>query len=740
MHHFDGRRNTLPATRCVYSPIYRVPLAGTRKFLLRSLLPPCNSPAAALTILRKLFIALVVAGSAALVAAVACGIDPTGAPTGPTGFAKTVELKTYDVRTRLTARPEAARRDIVLVTIDEDSIRKLEPIVGRWPWPRLVHAQLVNYLARGSAKVVGYDVLFSERDRSAFSLQGEQWTGAESDQAFVEAVARAGNVILAADATREEADAGQTAPGDAKGVFDLLSPAYRLTGVLEERPVITPPFDDLARAARGIGHSFFPWDADGPLRRSVPFIRVGGRAVPSLAVGAATVAGGIAPERIRLNGTDLQLDEARLVPLIAGRTGTLDAAAARPTRRALVRFTGPVTRRDGKPTYDEYSFYSLFYSEQQLLAGERPLVDPAVFRGKVVMVGVTAAGLHDVFAVPFTQGKMPGVEIHANVVDNILSAHFMVPAPRLATVASIVAAASIVGLLAAFTSAWWTIGGTALILCVLAAAGTALFARGVWLPLVAPMAAASVAASGGVAYQYFVEGREKRRLKRIFSRMVAPDVYAHLLADPASTRLGGERRDMTVLFSDIRGFTTVSESRRPEEIVSQLNEYFTRMVEVVFRHHGTVDKFVGDMVMALFGAPVGDPDSADHAVGAALDMLAALDDLNAAWSRQGRPCLQIGIGINSGEMVAGNVGSEQIMSYTVIGDAVNLGSRLESLNKQYGTSIIISDDTRERLKGQYHVDPLGEVTVKGKTRPVGIFQVRSDRGQQSAAVGQGDGK
>jgi adenylate cyclase len=554
---------------------------------------------------------------------------------------------------------------------------------------------------------------------------------------LVDAVRTAGNVILAADATREEADTGERSADDT-AALDALVPVYRLTGVLEERPILTPPFGDLSRAARGLGHSFFPWDLDGPLRRSVPFVRVHGRPVPSLAVAASAVAGGFSPEQIRLNGNDLHLGEARRpMPLVAGRTGTLGDAAARPTRRALVRFTGPVTRPDGRPTYDEYSFYRLFYAEQQMLAGDRPLVDPAVFRGKVVMVGVTAAGLHDVFAVPFAQGKMPGVEVHANVVDNILSARFMLPAPRVAGLLSIVGVALVVGVLGAFTTAWWVIGGAVLILVAVSAVGVVLFANGVWLPVVAPVFATAIAASGGVAYQYFVEGREKRRIKRVFSRMVAPDVYAHLLADPASTRLGGERREMSVLFSDIRGFTTVSESRRPEEIVSQLNEYFTRMVEVVFRHHGTVDKFVGDMVMALFGAPVTDPDHADRAVRAALDMLDALRDLNATWAREGRPCLQIGIGVNSGEMVAGNIGSEQMMSYTVIGDAVNLGSRLESLNKQYGTSLIISDDTRQRLKGQYHIDALGEVTVKGKTRPVSIFEVRNDRGQ--AAAGRGDG-
>lgn len=168
----------------------------------------------------------------------------------------------------------------------------------------------------------------------------------------------------------------------------------------------------------------------------------------------------------------------------------------------------------------------------------------------------------------------------------------------------------------------------------------------------------------------------------------------------------------------------MTERGQPEEIVGLLNEYFTRMVDIVFRHHGTLDKFVGDMVMALFGAPLDDPDHAVHAVDAALDMVAELEALNARWAGEGRPVgIDIGIGVNTGAMIAGNIGSEQIMSYTVIGDAVNLGARLESLNKQYGTRILVSDATLARLHGRYTVRPLGEVVVKGKTQPVGVYEV-----------------
>ena len=205
--------------------------------------------------------------------------------------------------------------------------------------------------------------------------------------------------------------------------------------------------------------------------------------------------------------------------------------------------------------------------------------------------------------------------------------------------------------------------------------------------------------------------------------------------------LGGKRRDMTVLFSDIRGFTSITESGKPEDLVAQLNEYFSRMVEIVFRHHGTVDKFVGDMVMALFGAPLDDPAHAEHAARAAVEMVEELGRLNAKWVAEGRTELDIGIGLNSGDMIAGNIGSSSIMSYTVIGDNVNLGSRLESLNKDYKTRIIISDATRGRLTGAYDIRPLGTVTVKGKSKAVAIFEIHmpSPMSASPAAAASGGG-
>jgi adenylate cyclase len=454
----------------------------------------------------------------------------------------------------------------------------------------------------------------------------------------------------------------------------------------------------------------------------VPFVRTtGGTALPSLGMAAALKAQGMSGDQVAMRDGLLTIAGQR-IPLGAVRTRTSDGLESFYWK--TIFFRGPALLDDLKSRpYPSYTFYDLMYSEEQILAGEKPKVDPAVFKDKIVFVGATASGLFDVFETPFERGKMPGIQVHAAVADDVLSGRTLAPISRTAGVFIVLGFSLAVGLLAAWLPAWWAV------LAALALAGAyiwgtiVLFGRGTWLPLTEPMLSSSIALFGGVAYQYFVEGREKRKVAKLFGRYVSKDVYSQLMADPARARLGGQRREMTVLFSDMRGFTTLTEQGQPETIVRTLNEYFTRMVDLVFLHQGTLDKFVGDMVMALFGAPLDDPDHADHAVETALDMVAELARLNERWVAEGRPPLDIGIGVNTGPMIAGNIGSEAIMSYTVIGDAVNLGARLESLNKEYGTHLIISDATRARLKGPFAVKPLGSVTVKGKSEAVAIFEV-----------------
>lgn len=672
--------------------------------------------------MRKL-VAGLAAGAAA--ASILLGVDlAMTAAVADRNLLYSIELKTYDWRLSRTAQPSAARRDIALVEIDEYSLRNLEPQTGRWPWPRLVHAMLIDFIARGPARVIAYDIVFAGADaRKEFDAAGTTWSGQESDQALADSMKAAGTVILPVDATYEGTTAEEQRP--------LPKTGWELGAALTlERKVVFAPFGPLADAAAALGHNLTVFDADGPVRHTVPFVRSGSSFIPSLGLAAALRAAHIPSSGVRIEENTLRVAD-RSVPLALRRTRNADRSET--YQWNLVNFRGPAFLDDltTRP-YASFRAFDLIRAENDILNGQKPEIDPSVFKDKLVFVGATATALFDAFETPFSQGRMPGMQVHASVADDVLSNRFLTPGGSGPRIAVVLALALAVGVIATALPAWWATAASAGLLGLFAWLATRLFAGGYWLNVTQPVLASSTALFGGVAYQYFVEGREKRKMKRLFGRYVSKDVYEQLVANPELARLGGQRREMTVLFSDIRGFTTVTERGQPEEIVGMLNEYFTKMVEIVFRHKGTVDKFVGDMVMALFGAPLDDPRHADHAVEAALDMIDELGRLNTRWKAQGRfAALDIGIGVNTGPMIAGNIGSEAIMSYTVIGDAVNLGSRLESLNKQYGTRIIVSDATRAQLKGAYTFRALGDVVVKGKTRPVAIFEVTGRGGAAS---------
>ena len=636
-----------------------------------------------------------------------------------------LELNLYDWRMRtVTSEPPDVHRDVVIIELNDTTIRDLDPVFGRWPWPRAAVSLLVDFLNRAPAKVIALDFAFSEGDRVLrHRLGSTELSGEESDEALAASVAAAPATILLAEATYEGLQSGEirNKPSDWK------AEPFRLGSAIYERQTITTPFPKLSEAVSRLGHNYAVLDQSGGLRRIPPFVRVGDRYMPSLGVAAALRGLDVRPEEVVLEGQTLRIRDRR-IPLLSEKIADpVNPGATREQLTMLVNYRAPALLPGGGKPYTTYEVRHIINSELQLLENGTPEIDPAVFKDKIVFVGLTASGLVDIFQSPFDskgQGRMPGVQMHASIADSILSNRFIRPAgPRWAIVAT-VAGAIVVGLLAAFFPVTGAAPGALFAMAVWVVYAVKAFEGGLWVDMTGPLAAMGLALFSGTAYQYFVEGREKRQVKRLFGRYVSKDVYDQLIAHPDRAELGGKRREMSVLFSDIRGFTTVTESGQPEELVAQLNEYFSRMVEIVFRHRGTVDKFVGDMVMALFGAPLDDPDHAEHAVRAAVDMVRELGELNEKWAAAGRAQLDIGIGVNSGEMIAGNIGSSSIMSYTVIGDNVNLGARLESLNKDYKTRIIISDATRTRLTGAYDLQPLGDVVVKGKTRAIAIFAVK----------------
>ncbi len=624
-------------------------------------------------------------------------------------FFQRLEQRTVDVRFRnLPEAQSVASSEIVVVEIDEASIENLEPALGRWPWPREAHAVLLNYLSAAGARLVVFDLQFRERD-----LQNP-----DSDESFIEATREAGNVIHAL-VPLDQSTGAEPVP---RQVVERNSIAA--SGDFVEFPQqLDTPFDGLWQAAHSLGHVAIILDPDGPMRRHLLMIEHAGRIYPSLSLAAALAVQGLSPAAIQVGDHDLRAGDMR-VPLDQDW-------------RLPIWYNGgagaysPRWEKEGRQ-FRGYNYGQIIFSQVQLGEGEEPLLAPELFRDKIVLVGLTAEGLHELFTTPFSGGsdeagarlgKMAGVEIHANVLDDLLHNRYLRPTPGWLD-ALLMAALAAAAVAAVLYARLWLAG----LLSVVAGAGylwiaQLVFAQRLQLPVVPVVLSWAGALGLSLSYQYWIVGRETRAVKQTFSRFVSRDVYQRLIDDPRAAELGGRRTVVTVLFSDLRGFTSMSEGRQPEEIVSQLNEYFSAMVEIVFAHRGTVDKFVGDMIMALFNTPLSDPKHADHAVQCAVQMNRKLQEMNQKWKAEGKPELAQGIGLNSGEMVAGVVGAETVRSYTVIGDNVNLGARLESLCKQYKAEIIISEFTLALLQEEYPMQELGDVLVKGKSKPIKIHQV-----------------
>jgi len=351
-----------------------------------------------------------------------------------------------------------------------------------------------------------------------------------------------------------------------------------------------------------------------------------------------------------------------------------------------------------------------------------------VFKDKIVLVGATAPDLHDAWLTPTAKSEpMPGIEIHANLVQTILDQKFINTAPGWVTFVTILGFALILAISSLFLKTRWNI----ILPIILAVAYVfliiILFEFGIILNILFPLLALLIIFTALAIFRYVAEEGEKQAIKKAFEFYLSPHVIDEIMKDPGKLSLGGIKKEMTVLFSDIRGFTTLSEGLSPEELTDLMNKYLTEMTNIVLANDGVLDKYIGDALMAFWGAPLSQPRHAERACKTALRMIEKLDELNSSnvWP-EGRK-IAIGIGINTGEMVVGNMGAEKRFDYTVLGDAVNLGSRVESINKQYGTKIIITEFTKAEISDEFVTRYLDKVTVKGKSEPVKIFELVSYR-------------
>lgn len=627
-----------------------------------------------------------------------------------------LQLLVFDTYQRLGPweGPESAR--VALVDIDEPSIRSL----GQWPWPRPLLARLTQRLGKAGAAAIAYDIVFSEPDRtspevlaSTFSdpalgaaLKGLPRHDALLAQSFADVPVVLGYFFLA--------------PG--KGGDDVAVRApFTLSGTLPSRAVPTYakallPLAPLREAAAGMGFVTLQGDADGIVRR-VPLVAIQNRqAVPGLALEALRLAEGVAaPHLIASDGSgeSLAAPGSAVAVRLGARTIPLNDAG-----EMWLHFP----RRLPGPVLSAGAIISGALSDAALAEA---------VKGRIVFVGGSAEGLQDLVATPLSP-NVAGVSAHAIAAEQVRAGHFL-ERPDWARALELVLALLLGGVFALVLPRLGAAIG--LILALAGMAGVVLaswlsFTRAGYLfdpvlPLLAILAVYGVQ----TVLAFYREEMQRRYIHAAFDRYLSPELVRQIAADPGRLELGGEERDMTVLMCDIRGFSHISESLAPREVIGFLTAFLTPMSDVLLAHKATLDKYIGDAILAFWNAPLDDPDHPAHAARAALAMVARLETLNREMAAQQEIAwpgpVAIGIGLNSGLCCVGNMGSRERLSYTLIGDTVNVAARLEGLTKAYGVPIILGENLAQRL-GHFALLELDRVRVVGRDQPLTIFALLGD--------------
>ncbi len=681
-------------------------------------------------------------------------------PTPIFEFIQRLELATLDTRFRY--RPQRySHPDPRIVVIDID--QRAQEVLGRWPFSRTNFARTLDVLHDDGAKVVGFDITFSKPDQSAVPIRA-LWAELEArrkrgepvdaklsaevqllaasfdaDKQFATAIQRFGPVVLGnyflftdADLRGMEASALDTYANQI--AFFAYPPAHPLhpesqkqekAGMLEAfaNTNLLPQgaeanLDQLTSALNGdyswTGFFNAPPDADGIVRRASLVLPYGRTKNPD--------------EWDIYPSLDLMTARAYLGPpaqdmnLIYGPQGIVEirfgkALLLHPDGRGqmMINYQGPAS------TFTHYSIVDVL----------QKTFPPGAFQGKIILVGATATGIGDLRGTPYGGTNYPGVEIHANVIDNILNQRFLKYGFRqaLADVLLILFFGIPLGIWMALVSPRWMWFGVSLLLPMVAVNFWA-FLHGWWLNLLVPALTLSTNVLLVSLYRSLFEEKEKRRVRTAFGQYLSPEVIRRLLVNPQLVE--PKKTDITVMFSDIRGFTTISEKLDAQELALFLNQYLSDMTGLVFEHHGTLDKYIGDAVMAFWGAPFEEPGHAARGCNTGLQMMDRVREMQKKWEAEGKPHLDIGIGLNTGVASVGNMGSVLRYGYTALGDTVNLSSRLEGLNKDYGTHILVNETTYAATKDDGFVfRELDLIRVKGKLQPVTIYELIGRAGQNS---------
>ncbi|MBN1546510.1 MAG: adenylate/guanylate cyclase domain-containing protein [Syntrophaceae bacterium] len=611
------------------------------------------------------------------------------------GWLDTWELRSWDWRVNLLEalrKPPGQDNKIRLILLDQNSLDWAKQTNDlSWPWPREAYATILNFLKRSGARAVGFDVLFTEPSRY----------GVEDDQSFGAAIGDYGKFSAAVFLGDKTGEFENWPPQAHRNLFKVTdtgeSPARKKTLTYSRAAF---PISEISRNAFALTNVHMNPDPDSVYRRVPLYNYFDGQWVPSLGLGVYLSAH---PE------TAVEIKKSAV--LVGTKQIPIDQNG-----QAILQFKKVML------PHHAYSAASIIQSELSLMEGGKPSVNTEAFQDCYVFFGFSAPGLLDLRAIPLA-GVYPGVMVHLAILENLLTNTFVrqINLPIFLAISLILVL--IAGIASSLVSGMVKTAFVYLISILLPVATCALFyLKGYWLPLVVPETAVILTlVSAGLVY-YNTEGRQKRFIKNAFQQYLSPAVIEELIANPDRLKLGGERRKLSIFFSDLEGFTSISEKLSPEELTSVLNEYLSAMTEIIHEEGGTVDKYEGDAIIAFWNAPLLQEDHARRCVRAALRCQGKLAEMTPHFQEKIGRDLKMRIGVNTGVAVVGNMGSQTRFDYTMMGDAVNLASRLEGINKEFGTYTMISSFTLDELGNAFPVRELSRVRVVGKKEAVTVYE------------------
>ena len=598
-------------------------------------------------------------------------------------FFQAIEWKSWDVRLRLFAQPDRAGKDIVLILVDQYSLDVYKKQLDlSWPWPRQMYAVLIDFLKTGGAAACFFDIAMTE----------PSGLGVDDDEILAGAMTASGKIFFPFALSSEDKESDETS-------VELLR-RFSLKGIPawkgEMFRSVTTPLPIFLKAAGGIGNVRVKPDEDGIFRRMPLALSFRDMVLPSVPWAL------LAPSSTGPDFASIPLDEAG---------------------QMIIRFWGPTG------TFKTYTIAAIINSYAQIQEGQKPQIPPEEFAGKTVLVGASAVGLLDMKSSP-TSAVMPGVEIQAAALDTLRHGNFIRLIPRPVLYAFVLILALLTGwVVSSARKIWIIVGAFAVFLAVPAAAACAALAAGFWLEFVFPTAAVLLTLIGAAVLNYKIEGQQRRFIKSVFSHYLSPAVIDRLIEDPKRLQLGGEEREITSFFSDVAGFTSISEKLTAHELVALLNAYLSEMTEIILDEGGTLDKYEGDAIVAFWNAPLDEADHPFRACRAALACQKKLRELGPDFIKRFGIGIRARIGLNTGPAVAGNMGSNRRFDYTAMGDTINLAARLEGACKTYGISILAGEKTFERIQDRILAREIDRVRVVGKKQPVRIFEPIGEFGE-----------